>query len=266
MNAAPPDPPVSRVVRFGAAVGTGTLGAMVASVPATFRVVAGAEPPLAAPIVWAALAGATLVPCVVLVVLFRAARRGLASFGGEGASGRALGFLVWLFGSFDALLAFGALLRATTHHNALAGATFAVGGLVALTSLGVVVRRVVALADEWAPPIVLTFFGAALVVLLLIPLFLAMKVGRASPAAGVLVDALAFLIAAGFASRASFGRWRALGVLGPPLAVLLLFLGASSVKTAPVAPAVRARAPLLSAPVDAVSAVVAHAPELRHKR
>jgi hypothetical protein len=198
---------------------------------------------------WLALAAASLVPCVLAVLLFRAARRGLVSFGGEGAAMRALVFLAWLFASADTLLVFGAVLRKTTHHHALAGATFALLGFVVLVVVGALARRVLAVARSAHRILGLAAFGLGV-----LPVLVALKVGP--PASGVLVDALAYIIAVGFLSRASFASDRLLGVAGPPLAVVVLLIGLSSLRKAPLDTAIGARAPFLSVPVDLAAELV----------
>jgi len=249
-----PEPPVSRVVRAGALVGAGALASLAAAAPAALRVGAAAEARLGIAATWLALAAASLVPCVLLVLLFRTARRGLASFGGDGAAARALVFLAWLFASVNALLVFGALLRKTTHHHALAGATFAVIGLAVLVVTGALARRILAVALTWSEATAHGILGLAAFGLGVLPVLVALKVGP--PASGVLVDALAYVIAVGFLSRASFAGDRLLGIVGPPLAVVVLLIGLSSLRTAPLDSAVHARAPLLSTPVDVTTELV----------
>jgi hypothetical protein len=250
----PPEPHVSRVVRAGAAIGAGTLASLAATLPAALRVGAAAEAHLGVAGTWLALAAASLVPCVFGVLLFRAARRGLAAFGGAGAATRVLAFLAWLFASIDALVVCGAVLRATTHHHALAGATFAALGLVVLVALAAITRRAAAVAMTWSEPAAHGLLGLAAFGLGVLPLLFALRAGV--PASGVLVDALAYILGVGFLSRASFAGDKLLGVVGPPLAVVVMAIGLSSLRLAPLDSAVRARAPLVSAPVEIASELV----------
>ena len=249
-----PEPPVSRVVRAGALIGAGALASLAAAIPAALRVGAAPEARLGLAGTWLALAAASLVPCVLGVLLFRAARRGLASFGGEGAATRALAFMAWLFASVDVLLVFGALLRKTTHHHALAGATFALVGLVVLVVIGALARRVVAVAMTWSEATAHGILGLAAFGLAILPVLVALKVG--APSSGVVVDVLAYVIAVGFLSRASFAGDRLLGGAGPPLAVVVLAIGLSSLRHAPLDAAVHARAPFLSTPVELTTELV----------
>jgi hypothetical protein len=193
---------------------------------------------------------------VLLVLVLRGARRGLSSFGGEGAGARAFGIVVWILASLDFLFAWAALLRRTTHHHALAGATFALVGLGICAALAVLVRRAVVLASGWTRPSRNAFFFGILAALAVALLYGA---GRAlatpSLTAGLLVDVLAFGIAGGFASRASFVR-RRLATIGPPLAVLVVALGLAALRAPSVAVAVGEHAPLLAAPVGLASELV----------
>jgi hypothetical protein len=72
----------------------------------------------------------------------------------------------------------------------------------------------------------------------------------------VLVDALAYVLAVGLLSSPQLGPNRALGIVGPPLAVLVAALGLSSLHRAPIDGAVHTRASFLSAPVDATSHLI----------
>jgi hypothetical protein len=241
------------VTRFGSAAFAGALASIVASVPASLRVADGDHE---LSVVWLALAGSALLPMIVLVLVLRGARRGLASFRGEGAGARGFGFILWTLASIDVLSVWGALLRRTTHHHALAGTTFALAGLVLLVGLAVVVRRVVVLASAWPARARRLFFVAATALLAALFLLRAARVlSTPSPAIGLLIDVLAYFIAAGFASRAAFVH-RRLAMIGPPLGVLLFALGLSSLRTPTVETAVAARAPLLSAPVDLASKLI----------
>jgi hypothetical protein len=260
MHMPQPEPHVPRVLRAGAAIGAGALASLVASVPAALRVASAPEAHLGLAGTWLALAASSLVPCVVAVALFGGARRGLASFGGDGATRRALGFCAWLFASVDAMIALGAILRATTHHHALAGATFALVALGAIVLLAAIARRLVAASAGWLESTAHAVLGVIAATFAVVPLVAVLKIGRSSPGAGILVDALAYLIAVGFLSRPSLARRRILGIVGPPLAVLVLALGLSRLRGAPLDGAVHARAPFLSPSVDTLYLAVGRRP------
>src|SRR6476646_2260137 len=119
-----PPPEGSRVTRFGSAVFAGTAASLLASIPAALRIAPAADADLGVSGVWLGLAGAALVPMVALVPVLRGARRGFGS-------------VLWTLASLDALRVWGALLRKTTHHHALAGTTFALVGLAILVVLAV---------------------------------------------------------------------------------------------------------------------------------
>jgi hypothetical protein len=250
----PPEPHVSLVVRAGTAIGAGAAASLAASVPAALRMVGAPEARLGFSGTWIALAAATLVPCVLAVLLCRAARRGLASFGGEGAATRALAFFVWLFASVDALIVFGALLRATTHHHALAGATFAAFGLLVVVALATLARRALTVAMTWSEATAHGILGLAAFGLGVLPLLIAVKAGPS--ASGLVVDALAYAIAAGFFSRPPLAGDRLLGIVGPPLSVVVLAIGLSSLRHAPLDAVVRVKAPLIQVPVEGAGKLV----------
>jgi hypothetical protein len=109
-------------------------------------------------------------------------------------------------------------------------------------------------ALTWSEATAHGIVGLAAFGLGVLPLLVALKVG--APASGVLVDALAYILAVGFLSRASFAGERLLGFVGPPLAVVILAIGLSSLRHTPLDAAVRARAPLLAPTVDATSQLV----------
>ncbi len=254
----PPEASVSRVTRFGTAVGAGTLAAFLASIPAALRVSPHADARLGVTGVLLALAAASLLPTVFAVVVLRGARRGLAAFGGQGAGARALGFGMWAVWTAVALTVFGAALRATTHHHALAGVTFALGALFVALLLAVIVRRVVAMVEHWPVVAQRLCLGACIALPAGFLLFCCLRIARTSSyAVAMPIDLLAYLIAAGFASRASFARRRAFAIVGPPLAALVLAYGISSLRRAPsLQTLVHVRAPLLAWPVDRTAQLI----------
>src|SRR5579883_2054772 len=197
------------VVRFGTAVGVATLAAAVASIPATMRVAAALPQGPRAPSVWLACVSAMVVPMVLAVVVLRRARVGLRSLGGADATARGLGVVVWLLSLFLVLAVVGSVLRATTHHHALAGTTFAILALGAAIVLGVLSARlsaIIAGRSDRARRVLVVGVGGGLVLVLVVA---SLRFARAftgtpdaPPAAGAfVVDVLAFAIAALFASR-----------------------------------------------------------------
>jgi FtsH-binding integral membrane protein len=247
----------SLVARLGTAFGASAFGALVATVPAAIRAVGAGHPDSSPLDVWMALGGLAVGPMLVAIVLLRGARGGLAAFGGPEASMRLAAVVVWAALEFGALVGLGALLRATTHHHALAGVTFAAGALAAATALGLIVRRLAAIAS--APHARRPVLAAVAVTL---AVFVALGVrelgARHDPSSAsggaVVVDLLAFGIVATLASRPEVVRRRLLSIVGPPIAATLLVLGLSTVRSSPsVVEAVRAEAPLYAVVIDECS-------------
>jgi hypothetical protein len=146
---------------------------------------------------------------------------------------------MWLSSLLVSLTWFGSLLRATTHHHALAGVTYAFGALAVAVGLGLLCARVVTIL-EGAPlaarSLAVGALGGAMVVALA---WMAVRFGRAashgaasSAAAATVVDVLAFALCSVVASRRAWGAPRALALVGPPLAVVLLAMGISSLRDA----------------------------------
>ncbi len=253
-----PGPPGAAMTRLGTLLGAASLAALAASVPAAGRVARDADGRFGVTGTWLALAAAAAVPMILAVAVLRGARRGAASFGGDGATPRALGLAIWLLATTLALLVFGAALRATTHHHALAGATFAALGVAAALGLGAASSRLVAIVSAFSPLAQRAALGLVAAALLAALLALSFKVGRIAPAAvSLLVDVLAAFIAAGLLSGPALARSRVLAALGPPLAVALLVLGLGVLRTTPKLPAAtRTRAPLLAWPVECTAQLV----------
>jgi choline-sulfatase len=254
----PPEPPVERVssvVRVGTAVGAGTLAALVASLPAAMRVGASGELGTARSLV--ALAAAALVPMIAAVAVARGASGGLRAYAGPGAGLRGFGLALFLSTMFVGLSVFGSVLRATTHHHGLAGVTFALGALFLAVGDALVCARVVSIVKALSPPVrrivvPSILAGAAIVVFGVIVRFVkAASHDEASyAAAGTVVDVLAFLLAAIFASRPWLAGRRPLAWVGPPVAVVVLAFGIGVLRDAAVRDAVATKAPAFAPMVD----------------
>jgi hypothetical protein len=246
----------SLVLRFGTAVGLAAAAAMAASFPAALRVGAGLGEDSTGR-VWTVLASAALVPMIGAVVVLRGAREGLRAFGGPGAELRAYGVALWAASLLVTLTLLGSVLRATTHHHALAGVTFAFGSLGAAVGLALACARVVAILREATPHVrgtlaLVLAMGAfaALGAIGIRFLHAALHEPASAPAAGMVVDVLAFSLAALFATRRSLASRRAVAVVGPPVAVAIAALGFSSLGDAPLRAAIDDRAPAFASVVD----------------
>jgi choline-sulfatase len=105
----------------------GPIAALIASAPAAARV---ADERIAFLAAWPAIAGLVGVPIAALIAALRLARRSLGDRTASSASALLWGAAVWLCLSLPAHAALAALLKATTHHRALGGATFAMFALI----------------------------------------------------------------------------------------------------------------------------------------
>jgi hypothetical protein len=255
----PPSPPEetgSLVLRFGTAVGLAAAAAMAGALPAALRVGSGLGQD-ATGRVWTGLAAASLVPMVAAVVVLRGAREGLRAFGGPEAELRVYGVALWASSLLVALTLFGSVLRATTHQHALAGVTFAFGAVGLAVALALACVRVVAilrgasaaLRGGLALALAMVIF-AALGLIGMRFLNAASHEPAAAPAAGMVVDVLAFSLAALFAARRSLASRRAVAVVGPPVAVAIAALGFSALGDPSLRAAIDDRAPAFSAVVD----------------
>ncbi len=255
-ESAPPPPPLT--VRAGSLLGAGTVAAALASAPSALRVASESH---GAAVAWIAIAACLTLPASIAIALLRSAREGVRSFAGQDMALAGWSVASWAITSFLALTALGALLRATTHHHGLAGVTFAMVGLAVVFGLGLVVRRVAAIARDSDPFTRAAVLGASLVALIVALLVVALRVARASDGAtlnaatgDMFVDVLAFAIAVGIFSRPELARASWLARAGIPLALGVVALGLALLARDPsLAAGIRAHAPLLS-PLAALAA------------
>jgi hypothetical protein len=223
---------------FGSIVGAGTLGSALATAPALLRLegAAGVCSPFGA---WALLIAGTVLPMSLLVFALRRARAGFVALGlGKDRVPLAMLF-AWFGSTFAALALLGALLRAVTHHHALAGVTFAIVGLALSLVLALVWTRLAALTrlipkgGQW---VVMVALGVGMAGVLAWSLH-ELTHGSPSPLSNLqnvkLVDGLAFAGGALLVSGRLFTNRRGLALLGPPLAAMVLVLGVSSLRACP---------------------------------
>ena len=111
-----------------AALVAAPFAALLSSVPAAARV---ADPRIAFLAAWPVIAGVVAVPLAAFIAALRLARRSLDDRAPSAAAALLWGSAVWLAVSIPADAVLVAVLKATTHHRALGGVTFAVFGLVA---------------------------------------------------------------------------------------------------------------------------------------
>jgi hypothetical protein len=246
-------------VRFGAALGLAAAGAVVCSAPATLRVSAAFAGGGFNARIWLALSAAALGPMVAAIVVLRGAVEGLRGFAGPGAALRAFGVGLWLVTLFVSLAWFGGLLRAITHHHALAGATYAFGALALAVSQGLVCARVVAIARDSAPAARSVALGALGGVAVVALAWTAMRFARSalhdpasSEAAATVVDVLAYAFTALLATRRTLAV-KALALVGPPVAVVIVAVGVTMLRDATLRDVIAERAPAFGPAVRLVA-------------
>jgi hypothetical protein len=200
----PPPPTTSLPIRIGMALALAVAAAGVVAVPTALRVAGAAA--IGFPIAWALVTGLVAPPIALLGLVGRRAYLGWRAFGPDDAGLRlavALGWLAWLGLLADRL---GAVLRAKTHHHALAAVTFALAVLVLALVLALVARRILVLLRslevraETSSRLVAIVWAA-------VPLFaLVMVLRTAAPELGAdaraaIVDGAALLLGGILASR-----------------------------------------------------------------
>ncbi len=244
----------SRSVRLGTAIGLGAFATLVCVLPATLRVCAAIGPDESEMRVAVALAAAALGPMVASILVLRGAREGLRAFAGLGVEVRAFGLALWLASLLVTFSVFGSVLRATTHHHALAGVTFAFGALALAVGSAVLCARFVAILRAASPTmrrVMAMALGTAMAAAVGWVGVQFMRATAHDPAsasaAAIVVDVLAFALAAGFAAQPSFALRRPLALSGPPVAIVIAVLGVTALRDATLRHAIDEHAPAFSA-------------------
>lgn len=261
LSAPPREGRSTAILQFGTAVGLGAAGSVACALPATMRVADVVATTEGLPRVWVALAADALGPMVATVLVLRAAREGARAFtAGTDGELRGYGVGLWLASLLVMLSIFASVLRATTHHHALAGVTYAFGALALSIGWGLVCARLVVILREMSERsrrlvggTLAVTTGAALTWVAVRFLRAASEDASSAAAAATVVDVLAFAIAAGFAARPSFAVHRAPALVGPPVALAILALGLSTLHDAPLRAAIGEHAPAFSPVADLVA-------------
>jgi hypothetical protein len=249
-----------RAQRVAAVIGLSVAPAIACTLPAGLRVSATLGGP--APIVraWAALAASALPPMIVSVCLLRRARQGLRAFAEPAAGLRAFGVGLWLSALLITLSLFGAVLRATTHHRALAGVTFASGAVLLAVGYALVCTRIVALLRDASDRVrragVALLGGVAVVTVASLATRFVRVLSSdpsSSTAAATVVDVLCFTLCAVAASVDRVAARRTLALAGTPVAFFLAALGLTTLQDPPVRQAIDEQAPALAPVADLVS-------------
>lgn len=224
----------SIVTRFGTVVGAGVLAAIAASLPASLRIGDGGAA-MRAMEIWGSLA-ALITPVAILAVgVLRRARAGLRVTVGPHGGLLAGAVLWWCVLQLGVLGAFGAVLRAKTHHHGLAGATFAIFALVSGLVMALLAwrgARALGRADEGVQRVALAVAATAAFLALVL---VGVRTARAPElgTASALVDVLALAVASFFGSSHVLARVKALAAAGVPVAAVVLVLGLSTLRAQP---------------------------------
>ncbi len=224
----------SIVMRFGFIVAGGVVAAVASALPAALRM--GDDGSASRALVqWLVLSAVATPIAVAAVAVLRRARIGLRLLAGERASMLAVGILWWSVIELGLLSIFGALLRKTTHHHALAGVTFSAFAVVTGVLVALFARRTTALLTRGGASLLRIGLVIAAVCAFVVIMLVGIRTSRAEGihTAGALVDALALAVTTTIASSRLFGRWRPMAIAGVPIAVLLMMVGLTTLRFDP---------------------------------
>lgn len=229
-----PDAEGSLVLRLGSIVAGGVLVAMAAALPPMLRVIADGDVGRALE-EWLVLTGIGTPLGILAVAVVRRARVGLQLLLGDRGWVLAMGVLWWAVVELGLLAVVASVLRKTTHHHALAGVTFAVFAAGSGLVVGLLARNVTSdLARRGGS---LARFGLVVAggMAFLAVVLVAVRTSRADDlhTAASLIDAFAFAIAAALGSTRTFGKLRPAAFGGPPIALLVIVLGAALLRLDP---------------------------------
>lgn len=189
---------------------------------------------------------AVLVPIVALMIaLLRAAGRGLRGIVGPQRTRAVVLFIaLWIGLSMPLLAILGAILKATTNHRGLGGATFGVVGLATALTSAFIAQRLVLAAQKlvargvkpWIIAAAASAIGALPVIAVASPLARAVLAdGAARHVQAAIIDGAIALVAA--ALVATFERSavieRAAGTWGVPLGAVVVIAAAARVESSP---------------------------------
>lgn len=213
----------SWLVDLGTSAGTGLLAAFVAAGPAALRLSSLDGETRA----WLLLAAAATPFTIAAVLVMREAYTGLRAYAGDARGFVRLFVTIWLAISTVAFDVLGAVLRATTHHHALAGVTFALVALTVVFFAGLFAHRTARLlftlsARASSSLSVAVYAGVALLVLASVR-HLHAKLPAES--AATMVDVTALILASALAARPELRGSRPLAVVGPLAALAVVGLG-----------------------------------------
>jgi len=216
----------SLVLRIGLIVAGGVITALVSALPAALRMGDDASP-LRAVEQWLVLTAIATPLGILAVFAIGRARAGLRILAGDRTVAFAAGFLWWCVIELGLLSLFGALLKKTTHNHALAGAAFAMFGTFTGILVLLFARRASVVLASGGPASTRAGFAIAAACAGLVTLLVLVRTARADDlhTAGGLVDAVLFGTLATLTSSRILARFRALAIVGMPIAVLVVIAG-----------------------------------------
>ncbi len=224
----------SVVMRIGHIVGAGVVAALASSFPASLRM--GEEGSAGRALVQWVVVSALATPLAVgLVAVLRRARVGLRLLMGERVQLLAIGVLWWSVIELGILSLFGALLRKTTHHHALAGVTFAVFAIVTGLVVGIFARKATLVLARGGSSLQRSGLIIASSAAFLVVMLVGVRTSKAEGlhTASALIDGLALAITSTIASSKMLSRHRALAIVGVPIAVLVVMVGLTMLRFDP---------------------------------
>lgn len=214
------------VVRAGTVVAGGALAAIVSSLPGAFRM-GGEGSLLRALEQWAILAAVATPMAALAVAIVRQARIGMRLLVGERIELFFTAALWWAVLELGLLSIVGAVLRKTTHQQALAGVAFAAVAIVSGLFLALFARRttmMLARGGGTFPKIGLALAGGAAVLTLVL---VGLRTSRAEGmhTAAAMVDGITFAFVSLAASARAVARVRPLVMVGVPLSLVVMTIG-----------------------------------------
>jgi hypothetical protein len=214
-------PRLSVLAQIGVALGGAALASIACTGHAAVRLTsAGASWPVA----WLALASTAFIPAFVLLLALPRAIAVVSAFDPASSRTRWTAIFLWIAIMEMVTWVLGKFLRQSTHHHALAGATYAVLAVVLAVGVGVFAARVASLVARLGEQVIRVAVVLTALVAVGALAFLARALG--DTARLTLIDAAAFVAAVGLAARASQVTDAKIGYVGGPLAIVLFVVGA----------------------------------------
>jgi hypothetical protein len=218
----PESPRLPVLSQLGMALGGAALASLACTGHAALRVTStGAA---SWPIAWLALSAAAFLPAFALLFALPRATSVLQGFDPQLTRTRWTSLFLWIPLMALASSMVGKVLRQSTHHHALAGATFGVVALALALVLGFVAARLAWLVTKLGE--IPVRVALVLSSLLAVGVLAFIARGLDDAARVTLLDGAAFVVAVSLSFRASKVSDRRIGWIGAPLGLVVFFLGA----------------------------------------